>query len=533
MKRTCSIQCVLLLTVTLAWAGGEPRLPQLPAGAAPGSLSLRPCTFSTKAGTRYRGERGVLVVPENRGKADSRLITLTVVRFRSSQAKPAEPVFYLEGGPGQSNLMERVPKWIEPLLARHDLVMVGYRGIDGSVVLDSPEIVEALRGRGNDVLSRESRTNLGRAMERCRERFEALGVDWQGYSLPEVVEDMEAARAALNYPRLNLLSFSYGTRLALLYAQRYPERVLRSVQVGVNPPGHFVWEPRDCDEIIRRYAALWAADLGRRERVSDLAAVIHKVTRSMPAHWLCFPIDAGKVRVVTFFMFFQRDTAAKVIDAYLAAEHGDASGLALLSLAYDFILPRLFVWGEFFAKGFIDFDPERNYEKELDPPGSIMGAPGSLLIFAAAGGSRHWRPLPPAVESSQVRSSEVDTLLLSGNLDISTPAGIATAELLPHLSKGKQVILSDMAHCDDLMFAQPEAFQRLVTRYFGEGRVDESGFHHVPFDFRVRWGFPLLAKLALTAVIVIFLGLIALAIILRRWIRRKRRSRCALDKQFT
>jgi len=48
-------------------------------------------------------------------------------------------------------------------------------------------------------------------------------VDLAGYTPVEVVDDVEAARLALGYEKINLFSISYGTRLAMIYAWRYPE----------------------------------------------------------------------------------------------------------------------------------------------------------------------------------------------------------------------------------------------------------------------------------------------------------------------
>ena len=46
----------------------------------------------------------------------------------------------------------------------------------------------------------------------------------------------------------------------MIYAWRYPESIHRSVMIGVNPPGHFLWDAKTTDEQIRRYAALCAKD---------------------------------------------------------------------------------------------------------------------------------------------------------------------------------------------------------------------------------------------------------------------------------
>ncbi|HEX5510936.1 MAG TPA: hypothetical protein VFX41_04425, partial [Actinomycetales bacterium] len=75
----------------------------MPSGAKAGDLALRPCQFNTDTGTRT-GECGTLVVPENHANPQSRLIALPVVRLRARTSQPGEPVFYLEGGPGITNV---------------------------------------------------------------------------------------------------------------------------------------------------------------------------------------------------------------------------------------------------------------------------------------------------------------------------------------------------------------------------------------------------------------------------------------------
>ena len=66
-------------------------------------------------------------------------------------------------------------------------------------------------------------------------RLERSGVDLAGYTLAEQADDIDAARVALGNQRIDLLSESAGTRLAMIYAWRYPNSVDRSAMIGVNP----------------------------------------------------------------------------------------------------------------------------------------------------------------------------------------------------------------------------------------------------------------------------------------------------------
>jgi pimeloyl-ACP methyl ester carboxylesterase len=461
-----------------------------------------------------------MLVPEAEPDAAGRTIVLPIVRIRTQSKSPGHPIFFLGGGPGQSNIGFRPPP---ELLLRHDFVMVGYRGVDGSIVLDCPEVSRALRGTGRDLLAEQSLDRVGDAFASCAARLSATGIDLSRYTMLDVVRDMESARSALGYQRVNLLSASYGTRVAQIYALQHPTRLHRSVMVAANPPGRFVWEPAMADRQLAQYAQLCASDPYCASRTQDLSESIRSVAAAMPRRWLFLPIDPGKVRVTSFALLFNRDTVALVLDAFLAAEQGDPSGLALLSLAYDFVLPRMFVWGDMAAKAVsADFDPGRDYLVEMDPPESTLGAPLSKLLWST---STRWPTTPLGEQYRQARSSDVETLVISGNLDFSTPAEYATEQLLPTLSRGRQLVLTDLGHVPDLLGRQRPATRQLLSTFYASGLVDDSGIVHIPMDFRVRIGLPTIARMGLAAISLLVVVMIGLGWWLARRIFRRRSAR--------
>jgi pimeloyl-ACP methyl ester carboxylesterase len=491
----------------------------VPANARAGDLTLVPGTFEAR-GVTYRADEGTLVVPENRNAPGSRLIALPVKRIRSPHPTPSEPIVWLTGGPGESNMVFKPPAW---LLAKHDFVLVGYRGVDGTPKLDSPEVAKAMKGLNGNLLSPESIANLGRALAACAARLRSEGVDLAGYTIPETVADMEAARQALGYARVDLLSGSYGTRVAQIYAYLHPERLHRSAMIAINPPGHCVWEPAVVDAQLRHYADLCRRDDACRVLYPDLAETMRRVNRSMPKRWLFVPIDSGKVRTLAFPLLFHRHTAAWLFDAYRAAENGDPSGLALMSVAFDWMVPSVMTWGDFFAKGCsADLEPGRNYARDLDPPDSILGSPLSLLVWAGA--AQGWPDLRMAEELRHVHRSAVETLLVSGSVDFASPAETATRELLPSLSKGRQVILRERGHTGDFWGLQREAAERLLTSFYDTGVADDSLYTYLPMDFKPSKRFPVLAKQLLGAGVslIVLLAAASWAVVSR--LRRRRKA---------
>jgi len=462
-------------------------------------------------GEKMLAECGLIEVSENRETAVFNTITIPVTKIKATNPV-GNPIFHLAGGPGTTNMKFQPPAG---LLATHDIVLVGYRGVDGSVVLDCPEVTTAMMGDGQDLLNDASIAAIGDSIAACGSRLREDGVDLDGYNVREVAHDLEAARQKLGYGEIDLLSESYGTRVAQIYTQLYPEQVSRLVMVGANPPGHFLWEPELIDEQLVDYGALCAADVDCAARTDDLAMTMRQVNEEMADKWLLLSIDPGKVQAVAFVMLFNRTTAVHVIDAYLSAAEGDYSGLALMSLAYDQMLPKMMTWGDFLSKGFsADYTPNRDYNN-LSAPESVMGSPMSEILWPVG----HEWPMERLPESyNAAQPSAVETLIVSGNLDFSTPAEAATEELLPTLSNGQQLILTDIGHTDDFWKVNPEAAEQLLVRFYADGEVDDSGFNHVPMAFDGGL-LPLVAK-SLVVIPILLLGAIAIAVGL--FIRKRR-----------
>jgi hypothetical protein len=160
----------------------------------------------------------------------------------------------------------------------------------------------------------------------------------------------------------------------------------------------------------------------------------------------------------------------------------------------------------------------------MNPPNSILGSPTSLMVGAAAQLSGGWPVAPMSDKFREVQPTEVETLLVSGSIDYSTPSQFAAEELLPALSNGEQVIVSEFGHFSDVWSFQPEARRHLLATFYDTGEVDDSLFTYQPMDFHVKLGFPVLAKIALAVVVLVIGGLV---VVVRFVVRRVRRSKAA------
>jgi pimeloyl-ACP methyl ester carboxylesterase len=488
-------------------------------GAHAGDLILERSTYETEKGS-YTADVGTLVVRENRADAQSRLIALPVTRIRALSEHPREPIFRLEGGPGVSNMsFSKASRFADD----RDVVLVGYRGVDGSVRLDCPEVESAFKHSG-DMLAESALRERADAFRACADRLSDDGVDLAGYSLPQRVDDLEAARKALGYGRIDLVSESAGTRTAMIYAWRYPASIHRSVMIGVNPPGRFLWDAKTTGEQVRRYAALCEADASCRDRTPDLAASVHSASGHIPGHWWFLPIKEGNVRAAAFWGLMHATTdgggpltAGWTIDTLLHADEGNGAGAWFLSIMADMAFPSAQVWGDAAAVARTDAAAARRFYARHENRGSVLGSPGTDLIWAGGKLLDAWPASPDENEYARVRDSKVETLLINGELDFATAPQWARRDLLPHLPNGQEVVLENTGHTGDFWESQSDKGTRMIEAYLDSGRVDRSLATRRPVDFTPTIGHGGIAEIVL-GVMLGFGALTAVSLLLM-WLR--------------
>ncbi|MFL5541863.1 MAG: alpha/beta fold hydrolase [Longimicrobiaceae bacterium] len=432
---------LLLLSTMGAVDGGAPQ---------PG---LQRCSID---GVEGEVRCGVIRVSENPGAPRGRQLSLRVVVLRA-RSSPAEPdaVFYLSGGPGQAATAgaAAVARELAEVRERRDVVLVDQRGT-------GPDGLQCSLGRHGDAARAWVTGDFppGR-LEACRRRW---GADLRFYLTVNYVEDLERARAALGYARVDLVGVSYGTRPALAYLRRYPERVRTLTLRGVYPPSAPLPlnVARDAQAVLDRLAADHPALPG------DVARALARAN-SAPAR---LPVEGGREKgdtlVVTrdvlagslLMALYGRAGAEQVPAAARAAAEGRPEALvsigagAMLSLAQT-LSPGLYL-SVVCSEDVVQIRPG-----EGAAPGTFLG---DLLVRNLERVCASWpRGRPPAGYTEPVRS-DVPALVISGDADPVTPPrwGALVASTLP---RGAHLVLAGEGHIPSFPPCARRATAELIT----------------------------------------------------------------------
>jgi pimeloyl-ACP methyl ester carboxylesterase len=187
-----------------------------PSSSVASSLSYIPCPSETSF------ECSSLPVPLDRAGGTSGTVSLSVERKLAGVTPSHDAVVALAGGPGQAALplAEFIAQAIAPALGSRDLLVFDQRGTGSS---------DPLSCSAFEVFSLRSESQL---FEECAAQ---IGPARGGFTTQESVQDIEALRQAGGYEKLVLYGTSYGTKVALEYAERYPQNVESLVLDSVVP----------------------------------------------------------------------------------------------------------------------------------------------------------------------------------------------------------------------------------------------------------------------------------------------------------
>ncbi len=172
------------------------------------------CSFDTSLFKTDEVWCGKLIVPESRGKKDSRTLRIAFTVISPINAT-SDPVVMLPGGPGVSPLggpfVPRIKSWIPQDRA---LVVFDPRGTGQSGPIMCPDLndtwgtIAAL----DLAVEEERKVKLGLDLA-CRDKLLRDGIDLNAYNSISVANDVNDLMMALGYDHYNSLGLSDSNQL--------------------------------------------------------------------------------------------------------------------------------------------------------------------------------------------------------------------------------------------------------------------------------------------------------------------------------
>jgi pimeloyl-ACP methyl ester carboxylesterase len=412
-------------------------------------------------------------VPEDRARPDGRRIGIFagVLPANTPSPKP-DPLFILAGGPGQAaSHLAPFAAQLNAVRRTRDIVLVDQRGTGRSTPLECA----AFKPDRRDLFTVDP---LPKATA-CKAELAARGVDAGQYTTSAFVADLDAVRAALGYERVNLWGGSYGTRVALEYLRRHPERVRSVVLDSVAPPSMNisldVWATRDAalDAILdacRRSAACSAAHpdplatLAAIER--ELGADGRTIAIADPRTGETIDVPVGfDLVVATLHQLAYVPELASLIPALLdRAREGDYAPLLAASLAITGNLAEQMNAALHYSVTCAE-DVPRAAAGERDR--ALEGRRAKSLASRILRVCDVWPKGARPADFGEPVQSDVPALLLSGALDPVTPPGNAAlvARTLPN---SRHIVAAGFGHIVSPHGCAPQ----LIAAFVDSARVD-------------------------------------------------------------
>lgn len=232
-------------------------------------------------GRRQDVERTMLTivqrVPDGGGTVK---VEIGYLRLPARQPTNRSPIVFLMGGPGvPATVIGRIPPYwslFNRLRDVADVILLDQRGVGISrPLIDCPAGTPPPR----DFLASNAklREALRATYAPCVDKWRREGFPPELFRVSEIAADVDAVRRQLEVPRVSLLGFSYGTRLALEYVRRFPEHVDQVALQGTIGFDDATRLPTELDAVLARVSTAAAQDPVARSLVPDLQTGVREL----------------------------------------------------------------------------------------------------------------------------------------------------------------------------------------------------------------------------------------------------------------
>ena len=389
---------------------------------------------------------------ENRETKKGRKIDLNIVILPAlGPDRQPDPVFELGGGPGQGITEAAGGLARSPLRQKRDLVLVDQRGTGGSNPLDC-----SFYGEPVDFRRAAGKLFPTAGVQKCRAKL-GKQANLTQYTTSIFADDLNEVRQWLGYDQINLIGGSYGTRMAQVYWQRYPETVRSVVLVGVVNPGlylplrHAYAGQRALDLLLAECAAQPACHAAYPDVKADLRTIQERiidgvtvtVTNTRTGERQEVRPDWGMVAEGIRFLLYGQGGGSLPLQIRRAVQ-GDLEPLVQMAIEQRLGIDEALAMGLLFSVTCAEDLPFINEEMILEnTQGTWLG---DYRIRQQKDVCKTW-PKGKAKKVHEPVSSDVPVLLISGERDPVTPPEQADQAAV-HMTNSLHVVVARGGHGD-------------------------------------------------------------------------------------
>lgn len=305
-----------------------------------------PIIFTAQNGETADAFRGQFLVPENRADPDSRMITISYVRFAATGPQAGPPIIYLAGGPGGSGSGTAQGRRFPLFMAMRehgDVIAFDQRGTGSSErppTCVSSEVPDPARPTSDLDVTASYRA----ALDECVGFWQAEGVDLLGYTTRQSVADLSDLRTHLGADSVVLWGISYGSHLALAALNERPDEIDRVIIASAEGLDQTVKLPARTDAYIGRLQAAVNTQPEAQALYPDIAGLMRRVHARLEVEPVLLDVpssDGGSqplllqrphLQQLSSALIADPSSAAMLLDLYGRLDQGDPSlVIALLS----------------------------------------------------------------------------------------------------------------------------------------------------------------------------------------------------------
>ncbi len=440
-----------------------------PAQPAP-ELEAANCEFPEPEGIST--DCGWIEVPQHwDDPTDPDTIRLHVATF-TSELTPADadPVVYLEGGPGGDTFglveLTFLDRW-GTLVDEHPIVLFSQRGAALTTVdLECEEVVDT----SIQILEQQPDIDaelieINNAFQACADRVIAEGADVSAYNSVASANDADAIREALGYETWNVLGISYGTRLGQELVRQHPDGVRALILDSVQPTdpafGSLASVAQTFEGAAEQLFAGCAADEACASTYPDLEDRLRAIITQagvdpfelqaadqLTGEFYDVIVDDTRLAAAVFQSLYSPEAFSALPEMVAELEQGETAILATLMGLNITNAP-------FISNGMYASVMCHDFLAELTPPEAFeAGLSGDALfdeVFDNSG-FEELRGMCVAFDTGSADpsviepvESDVPTLIMAGAYDPITPPSFAEV-IAPGFSNGQLAILPHAGH---------------------------------------------------------------------------------------